>query len=86
MTKIKHWRLFDVITEAQIKQLERASIIVKIEDDFSEIEFPIYGKVQVLKSQDIYLTTVDETQETMLYLMFANSIKFMGHGIINEYR
>ncbi len=86
MTIIKHWRLFDEITEAQKNQLERARIIVKIEDDFSEIEFPIYGKVQVLKSQDIYLTTVDEAQETMLYLMFANTIKFMGHEIVDEYR
>jgi hypothetical protein len=67
---IKHWRLFDTITAEQIKQLDTAGICVKIENDVSELEFPLAGKVQFVKSSDVYISTINEKQESFLFLMF----------------
>lgn len=77
---IKHWRLFDTITQEQIKQLRTAKIFVRIEDDVSYLDFPITGRLPFVKSQDIYITTVDEKQETILYTMFPDTLKFMGYN------
>lgn len=76
---IKHWRLFDSITAEQIKQLDTAGIYVRIEDDVSDFEFPFAGKVQFVKSRDIYISTTDEKQETLLHIMFVDNLKFMGY-------
>lgn len=76
---IKHWRLFDDITVEQIKQLDTARICVKIEDDFSELEFPIAGKVHFVKSRDVYISTTNDKQEAFLFLMFnTNKLKHVG--------
>ena len=83
---IKHWRLFDSITAQQLKQLDTAGIYVRIEDDTSELDFPIVGKVQFVKSQDIYISTVKESQETLLHLMFPNTVKLMGYNNDYEHR
>lgn len=72
---IKHWRLFDNITLEQIKQLDIADIDVKVEDDVGEIEFPLAGKVRVVKSQNVYITTTKESQETLLHIMFSNRLQ-----------
>jgi hypothetical protein len=76
---IKHWRLFDSITAEQIRQLRTAGIYVRIEDDVSDFEFPFAGKVQFVKSRDIYISTTDEKQETLLHIMFVDNLKFMGY-------
>lgn len=80
---IKNWRLFDSITAQQAKQLDTAGIYVRIENDTSELEFPIYGKVQFVKGQDIYISTTQESQETLLHLMFPNTIELIGYN--NDY-
>ena len=80
---IKHWRLFDSITTEQIKQLDTAGICVKIENDVSELEFPLAGKVQFIKSSDVYISTATEKQETLLYLMFPDTVKLIGYD--NDY-
>lgn len=67
---IKYWRLLDTITSEQIRQLDTAGICVKIEDDVSELEFPLAGKVQFVKSSDVYISTVNNKQEAFLFLMF----------------
>lgn len=72
---IKHWRLFDNITLEQIKQLDTAGIYVKVEDDVSEIEFPLAGKVHIVKGQDVYITTAKESQETLLHIMFSDRLR-----------
>lgn len=77
---IKHWRLFDTITTEQIKQLDTARIYVRIVDNTSELEFPLAGKVHFVKSQDIYISTTDEKQETLLHLLFADKIKLVGYN------
>ncbi len=77
---IKHWRLFDTITLEQIKQLDTAHICVRMEDDVSDFEFPLVGKKQFVKSRDIYISTFDENQETLLYLMFPDTIKLIGYN------
>ncbi len=71
---IKHWRLFDSITAEQIKQLDIARIYVKIEDDVGEIEFTLARKVQFVKSQDVYITTTNEKQETLIQLLFPGNL------------
>jgi hypothetical protein len=76
---IKHWRLFDSITTEQLKQLRTAGIFVKIEDDVSYLDFPLAGKVPFVKSQDVYISTLNENQETILYIMFPDTLKFMGY-------
>lgn len=81
---IKHWRLFDSITTQQLKQLDTAGIYVRIEDDVSELEFPLAGKVQLVKGQDIYISTVKESQETLLHLMFPGTVKLIGYN--NDYK
>lgn len=83
---IKHWRLFDTITTQQLKQLDTAGIYVRIVDDTSELEFPIHGKVQFVKGQDIYISTVKESQETLLHLMFADTVKLIGYDNDYDYR
>ena len=83
---IKHWRLFDSITAQQLKQLDTAGIYVRIEDDTSELDFPIVGKVQFVKSQDIYISTVKESQETLLHLMFPDTVKLIGYNNDYEHR
>jgi hypothetical protein len=80
---IKHWRLFDTITAQQLKQLDTAGIYVRIEDDASELEFPMYGKVKIVKSQDIYISTTKESHETLLQLMFSDTVKLIGYN--NDY-
>jgi hypothetical protein len=77
---IKHWRLFDTISMEQINQLRTAKIFVRIEDDVSYLDFPIYGRLPIVRGQDIYISTVDEKQETILYTMFPDSLKFMGYN------
>lgn len=74
---IKHWRLFETITAQQIQQLHVAGIFVRIEEDVSEIEFPLAGKVQFLKGQDIYISTSKDSQDTLLRMMFPNTIKLL---------
>ena len=71
---IKHWRLFDSITDTQIKQLYTAGIAVRTEDDVSEFEFPTTGRKQFVISQTVYISTVNENQESFLLLM-VNSDK-----------
>ena len=66
---IKHWCLFDSVTSDQIKQLNTAGIEIKIEDDFSELEFPLVGKVQIVKRQDVYIITTNNKQESFLSLI-----------------
>jgi hypothetical protein len=83
---IKHWRLFDTITAEQIKQLDTAGIYVRIEDDVSDFEFPFAGKVQFVKSRDIYISTATEKQETLLYLMFPDTVKLIGYDNDYSYR
>ena len=76
---IKHWRLYDSITDTQIRQLDTAGICVRIEDDTSEIDFPLHGKVQVVKSRDVYISTTNDKQEAFLFLMFdPNKIQHVG--------
>ena len=83
---IKHWRLFDDITDTQIRQLDTAGISVKIEDDVSEIDFPIHGKVHVVKSRDVYISTTNDKQEAFLFLMFdTNKIQHVGTEYDREY-
>jgi hypothetical protein len=77
---IKHWRLFDSITAQQLKQLDIAGIYVRIEDDASELEFPMYGKVKIVKSQDVYISTFKESQETLIHLMFPDTIELIGYN------
>jgi len=76
---IKHWRLFDSITAKQIRQLRTAGIYVKIEDDVSYLDFPLKGRVPFVKSQDVYISTLNEKQETLLHIMFVDNLKFMGY-------
>jgi hypothetical protein len=76
---IKHWRLFDSITAEQIRQLRTAGIYVKIEDDVSYLDFPLQGRVPFVKSQDVYISTLNEKQETLLHIMFVDTLKFMGY-------
>jgi len=73
---IKHWRLYDSITATQIKQLYTADITVRRADDTGEIDFPMSGRVRYVKSYDIYISTVNEKQESFLFLMF-NSDKLL---------
>lgn len=77
---IKHWRLFDTITQEQIKQLRTAKIFVRIEDDVSYLDFPLQGRVPFVKSQDVYISTLNEKQETLLHIMFPDNLKFMGYS------
>ena len=74
---IKHWRLFDSITSQQLKQLATAGIYVRIENDVSELEFPLTSKVQFVKSQDIYISTTKKSQETLLHLMFPTQLQLL---------
>jgi hypothetical protein len=71
---IKHWRLFDSVTAEQIKQLDIARIYVKIEDDVTEFEFPLVGRKQFVKNQDVYITTTNEKQETLIQLLFPGNL------------
>ena len=83
---IKHWRLFDSITAEQIRQLRTAGIYVRIEDDVSELEFPLAGKVQFVKSSDIYISTTSEKQETLLHILFVDKVQLIGYNNDYEYR
>jgi len=67
---IKHWQLFDSITDTEIKQLYTAGIAVREEKDVSHINFPIRGEVAIVKSHDIHISTANEKQEVFLLLMF----------------
>ena len=71
---IKHWRLFGTVTLEQIKQLDIARIYVKIEDNVCEIEFTLSRKVQFVKNQDVYITTTNEKQETLIQLLFPGNL------------
>jgi hypothetical protein len=71
---IKHWRLFGTVTLEQIKQLDIARIYVKIEDDVTEFEFPLVGRKQFVKNQDVYITTTNEKQETLIQLLFPGNL------------
>jgi len=83
---IKHWRLFDSITDTQIRQLDTADICVRIEDDTSEIDFPLHGKVHFVKSRDVYISTTNDKQEAFLFLMFdPNKIQQVGTEYDREY-
>jgi len=83
---IKHWRLFDSITDTQISQLYAAGISVNVENDASELEFPIVGKVQFVKSYEVWISTTSEKQETFLYLMFnADNLQLVGKEYDNNH-
>ena len=66
----KIWRLRGPISDRQIHQLYSADIGFNIESDIEQIDMNIRGNYQILKSNEIILTTVDEKQETLLFLMF----------------
>jgi DNA polymerase sigma len=83
---IKHWRLFDSIAAEQIKQLDIAGICVRIEDDVSELEFPLAGKVQFVKNSDVYISTATEKQETLLRILFVDKVQFIGYNNDYKYR
>jgi hypothetical protein len=75
----KIWRLRDTISDRQIHQLYSAGIDFNIESDIERIEMNIRGNFQILKSNEITLTTVDEKQETLLFLMFdVNRLEHTG--------
>jgi len=67
---IKHWRLYDSITDTEIRQLYTAGIAVRKEKDVSRMDFPIRGEVSIVKSYDIHISTANEKQESFLLLMF----------------
>lgn len=67
---IKHWRLFDTITDTQISQLHDAGVYVKVENDTCVIDSTIHSKVRVIKTQDLWISTATEKQETFLFLLF----------------
>jgi hypothetical protein len=71
---IKHWVLYDSITDAQIKQLYTAGACVNIDNDFIEVKSPINSKVYFVKNHSVRIKTVSEDQETLLYLMFCNRL------------
>lgn len=75
---IKHWGLYESISNSQIKQLYTAGISVDFENDSTEIEFPIHGKVQIVRNQIVHIKTVSEEQETLLYLMFSDRLHLRG--------
>ena len=66
----KIWRLRGTISDRQIHQLYSADIGFNIESDIEQIDMNIRGNYQILKSNKITITTVDEKQETLLFLMF----------------
>lgn len=75
---IKHWGLYESISNSQIKQLYTAGISVEFENDTVETEFPIHGKVQIVRNQIVHIKTVNEKQETLLYLMFSGRVRLIG--------
>ena len=75
----KIWRLRGPISDRQIHQLYSADIGFNIESDIEQIDMNIRGNYQILKSNEIILTTVDEKQETLLFLMFdVNRLEHTG--------
>lgn len=72
---IKHWRLFDDISEAQYRQLTVAGVAVSIDYDTSDFEFPTTGRIQTVKSRDVYISTINEKQETLIQLMFPGTLR-----------
>lgn len=69
---IKHWQLFDSITNTQISQLQLANIEVSC--------------IRTLDSQDVYIITENEKQEQFLFLMFdANRIQHIGTDYDGEH-
>ncbi len=80
---IKHWRLFDDITEEQVKQLQKAGIFVRIEDDVTYLDFPIAGKLPFKRGEDVYISTLNENQETILHILFPETVKLIGYN--NDY-
>lgn len=83
---IKHWRLYESITQAQLKQLDIAGSYVKIENEISEIEFTIHKGIQLVKNQDIYISTSTDLQEILLHIMFPGTVKLIGYDDNYEYR
>lgn len=82
---INHWRLFDTINKTQLKQLESARIRVKISDPQQETIYDISGNRTirtVVQQPYIFLSTTEETQETLLHLMFPSKIQLVAHGDI----
>lgn len=75
----KIWRLRGAISDRQIHQLYSAGIGFDIESDIEQIDMNIRGNFQIVKSTKITLTTVDENQETLLFLMFdVNRLEHTG--------
>ena len=75
----KIWRLRGTISDRQIHQLYSAEIGFNIESDVEQIDMNIHGNYQIVKSNKITLTTVDEKQETLLFLMFdVNRLEHTG--------
>jgi hypothetical protein len=84
---IKHWILFDDIVDSQKKQLQTAKIFYRISKDVSYFDFPPdSSRVPFVKNQKIQFTTVSESQETLLRLMFVDNIKLIGYNDDNEIR
>ena len=84
---IKHWILFDDIVDSQKKQLQTAKIFYRISKDVSYFDFPLdSSRVPFVKNQEIYFTTINESQETLLRLMFVDKIKHISYKDDNEIR
>ena len=72
---IKHWRLFDTINTAQVRQLQAAKMAVKISESEPETLYDITGSVQkVLLFADVFISTTSDKQDTILQLMFPGKI------------
>lgn len=70
----KHWRLYESISDSQVRQLYAVGITVNIDNDFVEFDFPSYPQTRFIKAQTVNITTVSESQEVFLRLMFNNTI------------
>lgn len=66
---IKHWRLYESISNSQIKQLYTAGISVNVDDKFTNV-YLSSGPVPIVTSQEVWISTTSEKQETFLFLMF----------------
>jgi hypothetical protein len=87
MIMIKHWRLFDDITEEQIKQLQDSDIFVRVETDVDYFDVVTAGikNYSTIKRQDVFIGTTVESQETILHLLFPGKVKLIGYDYDYEH-
>ena len=79
MIMIKHWRLFDDITEEQIKQLQDSDIFVRVVTDVDYFDVVTAGikNYSIIERQDVFIGTTVESQETILHLLFPGKVKLI---------